>query len=939
MDEENGIDFQKIKNFFTNGRIFNKTTLVIVLVLVCMFFAVYYRAYTSWLPITDDWAKQSISNQVQNQAVNQIKAQYPNLPDSTLQERVQADVLKIKSEQKDQIVVATSQLSLYLKDKYKDDTGQTYLLEIDPYQHLRRAENIGKYGMMGEVIKDGFPYTYYQFAPIGKKIAPELHPYLIFYSYKILSVFSKVRMVVVAFWLPAALAALCVIPAFFIVKKYTGNFGGFIAGILVGIHQVFLARTPAGFSDTDVYAVLFPLYITWLFLEALETDKMWQRITFSAFAGILIGAFSFAWGAGWWYIFDIIIGTLLVYATYLFIKSIIRLRDSKPHINRLTNVGIVLGVFAIFSILSLPILGSDTLSSAINGPIMRTQTQSASISDYWPNIQTTVAELSPLALGGAIDQTGSKLIFFIALMGVTFALTRKNHVYLKMRDYIFLGCAGIFYLYMITDNAINQFGVVTYLGLLTLPWITGGVLSFFEKRDPESEPRIEYAILLGIWLLGSLFATTHGTRFLLLIVPAIGLSVGFGLGWAQKIITKYMTTLGSWAAPIACIMLFCLLAGQFQTANTIAKQEVPLIDDAWYSALTHIKTDSAPNAIINSWWDFGHWFAYVADRPVTVDGAGQEYHLAYWMGTVLLNSNENESVNTLRMLDCGSRESYLTLEQTSDPLTAVDLLKKIMMQTKDEARKTLSAEKAIPMSSIEKILDYTHCVPPENYLVTSEDMVSKAPVWAHFGAWDFKKSYTHVVAEGQPPSIIPSLQEKLNLSNEEATNWYDAVQSFSNEAQTNAWISPWPQYITQRWVACNAKNETLTCPLNQVIMQDSNGQIQIDDIIVDLRNESSSITSTSNYQGRTGKATLEPAHFVYFYNNTLNKKVSGAQIPMDVLIDVPGQRILISDPLLSESLFTKLFYLDGRYVSDHFEKFDDVMTVTGQRVIVWRVKW
>ena len=42
--------------------------------------------------------------------------------------------------------------------------------------------------------------------------------------------------------------------------------------------------------------------------------------------------------------------------------------------------------------------------------------------------------------------------------------------------------------------------------------------------------------------------------------------------------------------------------------------------------------------------------------------------------------------------------------------------------------------------NISKILKYTHCDPPDNYFITSADMVNKAGVWGHFGSWDFDRA-------------------------------------------------------------------------------------------------------------------------------------------------------------------------------------------------------
>ena len=39
-----------------------------------------------------------------------------------------------------------------------------------------------------------------------------------------------------------------------------------------------------------------------------------------------------------------------------------------------------------------------------------------------------------------------------------------------------------------------------------------------------------------------------------------------------------------------------------------------------------------------------------------------------------------------------------------------------------------------------KVLELTHCTPPENYFITSYDMVDKSIAWAHIGSWDFERS-------------------------------------------------------------------------------------------------------------------------------------------------------------------------------------------------------
>jgi hypothetical protein len=59
---------------------------------------------------------------------------------------------------------------------------------------------------------------------------------------------------------------------------------------------------------------------------------------------------------------------------------------------------------------------------------------------------------------------------------------------------------------------------------------------------------------------------------------------------------------------------------------------------------------------------------------------------------------------------------------------------------------------------------------------------------------------------------------------------------------------------------------------------------------------------------------------------------------LGVLIDLPGQRILVGAPPFVQSTFVHLTYLDGRYAR-HYEKVDDRITAMGERVVTWKIHW
>ncbi len=67
-----------------------------------------------------------------------------------------------------------------------------------------------------------------------------------------------------------------------------------------------------------------------------------------------------------------------------------------------------------------------------------------------------------------------------------------------------------------------------------------------------------------------------------------------------------------------------------------------------------LRQQSPPNAIVNTWWDYGYWAKYAAERRVNNDGGSLRTHIPYWTARVLAAPSERESAGLLRMLDCGS---------------------------------------------------------------------------------------------------------------------------------------------------------------------------------------------------------------------------------------------------------------------------------------------
>ncbi|MBU1020912.1 MAG: FKBP-type peptidyl-prolyl cis-trans isomerase [Firmicutes bacterium] len=662
---------------------------------------------------------------------------------------------------------------------------------------------------------------------------------------------------------------LSLIPAFFIGRRLAGNVGGFFAASMLVLNAAVMGRTPWGHADTDAYNIFFPMLIIWLFIESIVAKDYKKKLGLSIITAFCLGVFTKAWAGGWWYVFYFVLAAMFINLLYLLITNRKRLIDSPIEFikgdSEIKNIIFVTVVFFIFSGIFVSLFTSiDGFVSSISAPFSFTIIKSASHATLWPNVYTTVAELNPASVSTIIEQAGGKLIMLIAVVGILLTLTIKDSM---------------------------------------------------GKRD------IKYALLLGIWFVATIYASTKGIRFVLLMIPAFSIAFGVAAGLLYRWITKWMKKdlkIPKIASGTVIVILFLiLLISPAQNSYAAVKGNFPLINDAWWNTLTKIKTDSAPDAIINSWWDFGHHFKFIADRAVTFDGATQNYPHAHWIGRVLSTDNELEAVGILRMLDCGSNLAFETLDKTMDNThKSVDIIYQIIMLDKENARQVLQKY----ISNPNDVLQYTHCSPPEDYFIASSDMVQKAGVWAHFGNWDFERADIWMNLKNLPRDrAVAQMIEKYNYSEDTAESMYLEVQSLNDESEANSWISSWPGYAS----GLNG------CEISSNIVKCGNGAF------VNLNSYDVRI-QTQNGEGI-------PKSLVYIDKQTnlfVEKEFNDSNIGLSVLLIPSGKgytSVLVS-PELANSMFTRLFFFKGHGLK-YFDLFNEQRQVTGGDIFTWKVDW
>ena len=913
-DETIKFDLGKIKSFFkpSESKDFFKKYGVFLLLLIPIFLAVFFRAYPYTLPATDDWAENSVTNALRNQISTQIGQQYPNLPEQNRAQLIEDELQKILKERSDEIQQQIDGTSNYFKSKLQNENDQTYLLAIDPYLWYGQARNIINNGHPGDDLVDGKPVHTLRGGRFDKPVNFILHPYISAYLYKFINIFNKKFTVLkAAFILPLLLIGLSIIPVFFITKRFGGSIGALFGGIILATNAALLGRTPAGFSDTDAYNIFFPLFAAWLFIESMYTKKVKDKIILCGLSGLAMGLYAVTWG-GWWYVFHFMLATIGVYLITTLIKSI-RESGIKEYVEKQKGILITFGSFIVsVSVFVILMRGFDELiKGLIKKPLSIITLKQVGIKSIWPNVLTTVAEFNEQALSSIISQMGGPFLFLIALSGTILLLVNKKKI--DLINMLYLSASVIYYAIIISiRDTLNS--PIKFIVVLTLPIIIGIIKIIYLKEDYD---RMSIALLLIIWIAGTAYGFTKGVRFAILMVPAIAISFGIAIGTIYESVSKWISTglnINKILSKSAIfLVLALLLIGPIISADKVAKQEIPSMNDAWYESLTAIKND-ADDAITTSWWDFGHWFVIASERRVTFDGGDQTSNI-HWVGKTLLESNEEITMGVLKMLNCGQERAFGKLDEfIKEQLKSYNIMMEIIVLEREDA-KDLLMNYSLSENEAEEVLSLTHCedIIPQ-YYITSQDMIGKAGVWAHFGSWDFEKASMYNKVYGRDYDTgINILTEQFNLSTDSADTIYYEIQS--NEA--DKWISPWPSYRSGL-ASCSIQNNVAIC---------GNGaEINLETYETKL-----------NIQGGVGV----PYSVVYANKDGLEEIVfEESQVPISVALIPNGNGFdsILMDKELGRSTFTRLFFFDG-HGSQHFTILSDKTTINNEKIKVWRVNF
>ncbi|MFT7616117.1 MAG: asparagine N-glycosylation enzyme membrane subunit Stt3, partial [Candidatus Woesearchaeota archaeon] len=548
----------------------------------------------------------------------------------------------------------------------------------------------------------------------------------------------------------------------------------------------------------------------------------------------------------------------------------------------------------------------------------------------------------------------------------------------------------------IVQPMINALTTNTSFLFLVILFIPVGVALILAVLNGSINRYTFVSMLLSMWIAETIYMSLNGVRFILFLAPAIGLAFALGVYFAVKSVTLWllkvldiahtqkeseginavMAIVGitgiligliaskTWfifwtfvliaiaivlffalrkplkihtaksvasvtlaTTGIGIIVLLLVMGSPLDSTFTTSEQVYPNFDDTWVASMNKIADNSTPDAIITSWWDFGHFFIAASGRGATFDGASQTSPQSHWVGKLLLENNENVSLDILRMSNCGGDQAFDRLLEVTEDTTGGVVVNQILYDTFGvEDKQTVLIEAGLTQEQADYVLEKLACSnPPQNYVIASGDMIGKAPVWSHWGSWSFEKKY---VLSNFKEQSVSEMAQSLQLNESIIQQYVNDLNAINLKSRTanqretdlrNQWLAPYPGYIQTPGgyvVACETQNTTIGCQ-NGVIVDGQTGAVTSQNPQIKIRRLLFPESGT--------KITEFPA------DPTGN--IDAVLIPT-----ANGYQMLLAAYPLGNSLFTKMYFLDGIGLTK-FTKFDDRRSITGVRITTWATNW
>lgn len=629
-------------------------------------------------------AENFVKNRLGEQLAAQLTAQQPGLAPQDIRLQVAERINQAIASDPASFQKAVGDFLAQMPDSKTRKYEHHYLLGADSYHFFRLTRKLVETGRLSDKFKSGKYFDPLRTTPSGFWTPVPWHPYVGFFVYKVIGIFSDMPLMEAVSYVPLILLLpLCLAMTYLCRVLKFSWFAAFGAMMTMMMAPVFLQRSYFGWYDTDIYNLIFPVLIIALSLKAFEQERMKNLWVYIGITAAVTAVYSYFW-VGWPFVFFICIGMAFIYFVLpLFIKGY----------RHFPGAGLYIGGYFLMTVAAVAVLSSPSqlIEYLVRGATFIGKFGSKS-HDVWPNIFLTVGETHGISFIKLIYLCGNYVTFGFGFCG--------------------LAC-GLLYLRSDKKSLMHWFFFV----LMSLPLL---YLSLKTERFSLLFV-IPLAVLAG-----------YGINFL-----------SFLLEWLVKLIRlSGLSNAGlKTAAGMLCVLF--LLPMQLVFGHALGMKNDPIMNNAWYQSLQYLKNKTPENAIVYSWWPPGYFLTSIAERRVFADGGTQHLPETYWLARVFVSKSEAEALGIMRMLNHSGNKAVEYLQAENVPLyEVISILNIILPKSRADSAALLSTR--LNPDLADGLLALTHPVSESQdptYIYLYNEMVDKNLAISLLAKWNFRMAY------------------------------------------------------------------------------------------------------------------------------------------------------------------------------------------------------
>ena len=411
----------------------------------------------------------------------------------------------------------------------------------------------------------------------------------------------------ITLYMPSVISSLIVIPIILIYRLFNFTTLGFFSAVIASITWSYYNRTMVGYYDSDFFALVFPVFITYFLMKGIIKEHFISIFI----ASLLIVTYFYAYDASISVIYAMGLGFLIYMAIFL--------RDKEYFYSYIILISIsMLSIDWAFRLTILTIIFLSIYKNILNDKktLLIISIASVLLFLYFGNIFGVILSKVNTYVETGVD-THSSLKFF--------------QVHQTIRE------AGK----IPFETFANRISGSTLTFILSM---IGYLILVYRKKE----------FLLFLPLLGiGLFAYMGGLRFTVYAVPIASMSLVYLFYVIAKSIDDIKLRYG-------LISIFVAMALYPNIQHIIGYKVPTVFNKTEVSVLDKLKSISNTKDYTLAWWDYGYPIWYYSNTNTLIDG-GKHNHDNFLIAEILTTSSQIEAARLSRI----AVEEYLDNNYTT----------------------------------------------------------------------------------------------------------------------------------------------------------------------------------------------------------------------------------------------------------------------------------